>query len=145
MKDNTTELLTMDEFNQIYLNTSSNVSNENNNEMMFNNQQNYNNICPFDTTNSNFLKEDNQKITNFSIKLIINDKNNSMGTTNFSIENNNNNIIGNSNLSIQNNNNNMKSNSNLTIQNNNNINDSNNSIKQKKMIFIIKKLHYKTQ
>ncbi len=34
MKDNTTELLTMDKLNQIYLNTSSNFSNENNNEII---------------------------------------------------------------------------------------------------------------
>ena len=117
-KDNSTELLTMDEFNQIYLNTSSNVSNENNNEMIFNNQQNYNNICPFGPANSYLLKEDIQRDTNFSIKTNINDKNNSMGTTNFTIENNNNNIVGKSNVSIQNNNN-ITSNSNLTIVNKN--------------------------
>ena len=127
MKDNTTELLTMDEFNETYLNTSSNVGNENNNEMMFNNQQNYNNNCPFDKTNSNILIENNQKKTNFSITNN-QDKNNSIANANFSFENNNENLKGNSNFSIQDNNNNMKGNSNFTIQNNNIINNSNNSM-----------------
>ena len=138
-KDNTTQLLSMDEFNHHYLNSVSSFNSddngnncdsfskmENNNDFMFNGQKDIKNNQNKSNTNFAFLNNNNNNNNNNNDNNNHNynnsNNNNNNDNDNVNHNNNNNNNKNNKNNNNNNNKNTIVSNSNSKIQNNKNIN-----------------------